>query len=113
MLPRVLGSSAPASVVAGVQRQALDRLAEVGDTRATIAREAQRQYDEQAAWREVVKDTGEGRENGADMTALFRADPEGFHSLAATDTDPVRDSDTEERVRQLARMSGITTPGEV
>ncbi|GAA3020122.1 hypothetical protein [Microbacterium dextranolyticum] len=110
VLPSVLGSSDPASVVADVQRQAFDRLVELGDPKATIAQEAQRQHDEQAAWREVVKDTIEGRETGAGMTALFQSDREGFDALSAANTDPVRDSDTGERVRQLDRVFNVGAP---
>lgn len=110
VLPGTLGSADPASVVADVQRQAFERLVELGDSKATIAQEAQRQHDEQAAWREVVKDTIEGRETGAGMTALFNADAEGFQALAAANTDPVRDADTGERIRQLDRTFNVGAP---
>lgn len=110
VLPSTLGATDPASVVADVQRQAFDRLIELGDPKATIAQEAQRQHDEQAAWREVIKDTIEGQETGAGLTALFGADREGFDLLRAADTDPVRDSDTGDRIRQLDRTFNVGAP---
>lgn len=110
VLPSTIGSADPAAVVASIQEQAFDRLLELGDPKATIAAEAQRQHDEQAAWREVIKDTIEGRETGAGTTALFNADPEGFELFAASNTDPVRDADTGERVRQLDRTFNVGAP---
>lgn len=107
VLPSVLGSSDPAAVVEGIHQQVFGRLVESGHPQAVIARDVQTQFDEQAAWREVVKDTIEGRETGAGLTALFNADREGFDALQATNTDPVRDADTGERVRQLDRTFGI------
>lgn len=110
MLPSVLGSSDPAAVVEGIRQQVFGRLVESGHPQAVIARDAQAQFDEQAAWREVVKDTIEVRETGAGLTALFNADREGFDALQATNTDPVRDADTGERVRQLDRTFGVSQP---
>jgi len=110
VLPAVLGSADPAAVVASIHEQAFERLVELGDEKGTAAQEAQRQHDEQAAWREVIKDTIEGHETGAGMTALFNADAEGFQALAAANTDPVRDADTGERVRQLDRTFNVGAP---
>ena len=107
VLPAVLGSSDPAAVVAEVQAQAFERLVELGDAQAVIARDAQRQYDEQAAWREVIRDTIEASGSGGGLTALFNADREGFDALMASSTDPVRDADTGERVRSLDRTFGV------
>lgn len=110
VLPGVLGSADPAAVVASIHEQAFERLVELGDARATVARDAQRAFDEQSAWREVVKDTIEGQETGAGLTALFRSDPEGFEALQASNTDPVTNADTGETVRKLDRVFNVGAP---
>lgn len=110
VLPSVLGSSDPAAVVESIHQQVFGKLVESGHPQAVIARDAQAQFDEQVAWREVVKDTIEGRETGGGLTALYNADAEGFKLLQETNTDPVRDADTGERVRQLDRTFGVGQP---
>lgn len=97
-------------MVKGIHEQVFDALVEAGHPQAVIARDAQAQFDEQAAWREVIRDTIEGAETGAGLTALFKADREGFESLMATNADPVRDADTAVAVRKLDRISGIGQP---
>lgn len=110
VMPEVLRSDDPAAVVSGIHEQVFDALVEVGHPQAVIARDAQAQFDEQAAWREVIKDTIEGAETGAGLTALFKADHEGFESLMATNTEPVRDADTAVAVRKLDRVFGVGQP---
>jgi hypothetical protein len=107
VLPSVLGSSEPQKVVEGVHQQVFGRLVELGDPQAVIARDAQAQFDEQSAWRQVIADTIEGRETGGGLTALFNADSEGFEALMASNTDPVVNADTAEVVRKLDRTMGI------
>ena len=58
-------------------------------------------FKEQAAWREVIKDTIEGNATGGGLTALHRADREGFEALMASNTEPVVNADTAEAVRKL------------
>ena len=111
VMPEVLRSDDPASVVARIHERVFDALVEAGHPQAVIARDAQAQFDEQSAWREVIKDTIEGRQTGGGLTALHRADSEGFQALMAANTNPVRDSDTGERVRQLDRTFGIAPAG--
>ncbi|MCK8608887.1 hypothetical protein [Agromyces sp. C10] len=108
VIPAVLGAgqNAPEEVTR-IHGQVFERLVEVGDAKATIARDAQRAYDEQAAWREVVVDAIEGRETGGGLTALFHADPEGFEALMASNTEPVANADTAEAVRKLDRTFGV------
>lgn len=110
VLPAVLGSADPAAVVASIHEQAFERLVELGDAKATVARDAQRAFDEQAAWREVVKDTIEGQETGGGLTALFRSDPEGFEALQASNADPVTTADMGETVRKLDRVFNVGAP---
>lgn len=110
VMPEVLRSDDPAAVAAGIHAQVFDALVEVGHPQAVIARDAQAQFDEQAAWREVIRDTIEGAETGAGLTALFKADREGFESLMATNTEPVVNADTAVAVRKLDRISGIGQP---
>lgn len=107
VMPEVLRSDDPAAVVAGIHEQVFDALVEAGHPQAVIARDAQAQFDEQAAWRAVIRDIIEGNATGGGLTALHRADSEGFQALMAANTDPVRDSDTGERIRQLDRTFGI------
>lgn len=107
VLPAVLGSADPATVVAEVQARVFDRLIETGDPQAVIARDAQAQYDQQAAWREVVTDTIEGRQTGGGLTALFHSDSEGFDALMASNTDPVTNADTLATVAKLDRTFGV------
>lgn len=107
VLPDVLRSDDPASVVEGIHGRVFEALVEAGHPEATIAAEAQRAYDEQAAWRQVIKDTIEGNAFGGGLTALHGADAEGFKLLQEANTDPVRDADTGERVRQPDRTFGI------
>ncbi|KQV07081.1 hypothetical protein [Leifsonia sp. Root112D2] len=109
VFPEVLRSDDPASVVRGIHERVFDALAESGHPQAVIARDAQAQFDEQAARREVIADTIEGRETGGGLTALFSADPEGFEALMAANTEPVVNADTVEAVRKLDRTFGIDT----
>ncbi|MEJ1155154.1 hypothetical protein [Microbacterium marmarense] len=81
VLPEALRSDDPASVVKGVDERVFEALVEVGHSNSVIARDAQAQFDEQAAWREVIKDTIKGRETGVGLIALFNADGEGFDAL--------------------------------
>lgn len=110
VLPEVLRSDDPTSVVNGIHERVFEALVEVGHPQAVIARDAQAQFDEQAAWREVIKDTIEGRETGGGLTALFNADSEGFQALMAANTEPVVNADTAEAVRKLDRTFGIGQP---
>lgn len=107
VLPEVLRSNDPASVVKGIHEQVFEALVEAGHPQAVIAAEARRAFDEQSAWREVVKDTIEGRETGAGLTALFNADREGFDALMVANTDPVRDADTAAAVTKLDRTFNV------
>jgi len=107
VLPEVLRSDDPASVVKGIHERVFEALVEVGHPQAVIARDAQAQFDEQSAWREVVKDTIEGRETGAGLTALFKADREGFDALMASNTDVVLNADTAQAVRKLDRTFNV------
>ncbi|MEJ1088331.1 hypothetical protein WDU99_08380 [Microbacterium sp. Mu-80] len=101
VMPEVLRSDDPVAVVASIHERVFEALVEVGHPQATIARDAQAQFDEQAAWREVVKDIIEGAQTGAGLTALFKADHEGFEALMASNTEPVVNADTAEAVRKL------------
>ncbi|WP_295014885.1 hypothetical protein [uncultured Microbacterium sp.] len=101
VMPDVLRSDDPAAVVAGIHERVFDALVEIGHPQAVIARDAQAQFDEQAAWREVIKDTIEGNATGGGLTALHRADHEGFEALMASNTEPVVNADTAEAVRKL------------
>ena len=107
VLPSTLGSSEPHKVIEGIHAQVFDALVESGHPQAVIARDAQAQFDEQAAWRAVVKETIEGQTTVEGLTALAQADLEGFKLLQEANTDPARDADTGERVRQLDRTFGI------
>ncbi|MEJ1092198.1 hypothetical protein [Microbacterium istanbulense] len=107
VMPEVLRSDDPAAVVASIHERVFEALVEAGHPQAVIARDAQAQFDEQAAWREVVKDTIEGAQTGAGLTALFKADQEGFEALMASNTEPVVNADTAEAVRKLDRTMGI------
>lgn len=61
----------------------------------------------------MVRDTIEGMETCAGLTALFRADRDGFDALIAVNTDPVRDADTAATVAKLDRTFGIGQPQSV
>lgn len=78
-----------------------EALVEAGHPQAVIARDAQAQFDEQAAWREVIRDTIEGAETGGGLTALYKADHDGFEALMASNAEPVVNADTAEAVRKL------------
>lgn len=110
VLPAVLRSDDPASVVSGSHERVFEALVESGHPPAVIARDAQADFDAQAAWREVLKDTIESRETGGGMMALHRADSEGFAALMAANTEPVVNADTAEAVRKLDRTCGIGQP---
>ena len=107
VMSEVLRSNDPGSVVKSIHEQVFEALVEAGHPQAIIARDAQRAFDEQAAWREVIKDTIEGRVTGAGLTALFKADREGFDALMAVNTDPVRDADTAAAVTKLDRTFNV------
>ena len=101
VMPEVLRSDDPAAVVAGIHERVFEALVESGHPQAVIARDAQAQFDEQAAWREVTKDIIEGAQTGGGLTALFKADHEGFEALMASNAEPVVNADTAEAVRKL------------
>ena len=90
VFPDVLPADDPASVVKGIHDHVFEALVETGHPPAVIAQDAQAQFDEQAAWREGIKDSIEGRETGAGFTTLFNADREGIDALMTANTDPVR-----------------------
>lgn len=107
VLPSVLGSSEPQKVVEGIHERVFEALVESGHPQAIIARDAQAQYDEQAAWRQTITETIEGQETGGGLTALFNADSEGFEALMASNTEPVVNADTAETVRKLDRTLNV------
>lgn len=101
--PEVLShSDGGASVVAEVQQVAFDRLVDLGEQDAVAARASTAVLDQADAWADFIAASAEGEPSLGVISALQKADPEGFIAIRAD--SPLDSVETSERVRQIDRL---------
>lgn len=100
--PEVLDSSEAESIIREVQEVAFRRLLEVGDEAAVSAHAQTAILDQEDAWSDYIAASAEsGEPSLAVLSALQKADPEGFAAIQSASLDGV---ETSERVRSLDHL---------
>jgi hypothetical protein len=99
-------SGDPKGVTAEVQARVLDRLAALGDEKATAAVTARESAQHSAAWSKVIEEALAGPVSVGTRSALFNASPDDFRATIGQDEWP----EVDEAVQQLDRIAPNLTP---